>query len=293
MTDRSAGSYRDPQAFRMALEDRLLLRSREAGIDLERLRRRVIFERIVSRLHVADPGQWVLKGGMALEVRLRDEARVTKDVDFGLRADGISEEQLRERLIDAVGGARAEDWFALAVGPAKQLAEDQGGQPTWRMKIRAELAGKPFGSMQLDVSPRTRELDATEFLPLPNTLSFAGITTPSVEVIDVHRHAAEKFHAMCRDFGDRDNTRVRDLVDLVILIEHELLESPLLANSVRSVWQERDAMRPQASLPSMPRSWEDSYERLAVEHALATTSLVAAEAKAAALWSQMLDIEGA
>lgn len=47
-------------------------------------------------LHYADlpsddiserPGQWVLIGGMALEVRLRDEARLTKDVDLGFRCD--------------------------------------------------------------------------------------------------------------------------------------------------------------------------------------------------------------
>lgn len=69
----------------MALEQRLLTRSNESAISLDRLRRRVIFERIVARLHAADPGLWVLKGGMALEVRLGDGARLTKDIDLGLR----------------------------------------------------------------------------------------------------------------------------------------------------------------------------------------------------------------
>jgi hypothetical protein len=49
----------------MALEDRLLARSNETGVSLDRLRRRVVFERVVARLHAAEPGRWVLKGGMA------------------------------------------------------------------------------------------------------------------------------------------------------------------------------------------------------------------------------------
>jgi len=60
-------SYETPQALRMALEHRLLARSEATGIALDRLRRRVAFERVVARLQVAEPGRWVLKGGMALE----------------------------------------------------------------------------------------------------------------------------------------------------------------------------------------------------------------------------------
>lgn len=54
--------YETPGALRTALEQRLLNRSGETGMSIDPLRRRVIFERIVARLHVADPGRWVLKG---------------------------------------------------------------------------------------------------------------------------------------------------------------------------------------------------------------------------------------
>ena len=62
-------------------------------------------------------------------------------------------------------------------------------------------------------------------MALPNSLAFAGIDAPSIEILDVNRHGAEKYHAMLKDFGDRENTRVRDLLDLVILVEHELLDA--------------------------------------------------------------------
>ena len=74
----------------MALERRLLVRSEQTGIGLDRLRRRVLLERILVRLVAAEPGMWVLKGGMALEVRLHDAARLSKDIDLGLRVDRVT-----------------------------------------------------------------------------------------------------------------------------------------------------------------------------------------------------------
>lgn len=61
--------YRSPAALRTALEARLLAESREKGVNLDRLRRQTVFERMLVRLDVAGPGIWVLKGGTALEIR--------------------------------------------------------------------------------------------------------------------------------------------------------------------------------------------------------------------------------
>ncbi len=139
------------------------------------------------------------------------------------------------------------------------------------MKVAARLAGKPFGGVQLDVSPRAHELGDTDRVALPNSLDFASIPTPVVEIVDVHRHAAEKLHAMLRDFGDRENTRVRDLVDLVILIEHGMLDPATVAAATRQVFSERDAVEPPpAVLPPLPESWPDRYERLVADHDLET-----------------------
>lgn len=48
--------YQSPQALRTALEHRLLLTSTQTGISLDRLRRRVMFERIIARIQAAEPG---------------------------------------------------------------------------------------------------------------------------------------------------------------------------------------------------------------------------------------------
>lgn len=78
--------YENAIAFRRALEDRLKNIGREQSIPLDRLRRRVTFDRFLARLFESNrPNQqWLLKGGYALEFRFHSVARTTKDIDFSI-----------------------------------------------------------------------------------------------------------------------------------------------------------------------------------------------------------------
>lgn len=285
-------TYDTPFALRVALEQRLQNRSAETGVGLDRLRRRTMFERIVARLDSAEPGQWVLKGGMALEVRLRDRARLTKDIDLGLRDDIKDAAELHARIADALALDRDGDRFVFNAGDATALEADGAGHLTWRIKVSAFLGGRAFGGVQLDISPRAHELARTDRLPLPNLLEFAGVPTPMVEVVDVQRHAAEKFHAMLRDFGDRENSRVRDLVDIVLMDEHDQLDPVFVADAARQVWAERDGTAPPLTLPSLPASWPTRYEAIAADHNMDTATFAAAVRQVERLWAQMFPDQG-
>ena len=281
-------TYDTPQALRTALEARILNESAASGLSPDRLRRRVVFQRIVTRLQRAEPGRWVLKGGMAMEVRLHDAARLTKDLDLGLRETNVDPADLRDRLIEALARDDDGDGFAFAVGVPSRMMQDGGGHPTWRVAVDVQLAGRRFGSIKLDISPRAHELDATDTVAVPNALEFAGFATVAIEIVDVHRHAAEKLHAMLRQFGDRENTRVRDLGDLMLMLNAELLSASRLAEVVTEVWAERDAKRPPTEFPELPASWPPRYERLAHENEIDPRSFSAAAERVAALWRAML-----
>lgn len=277
-------TYATPQAFRVALEQRL--RDRTApGVTLDRLRRRVVFERVVARLTSAEPGEWVVKGGMALEVRLPTGARVTKDLDLGLRRipDGV--DQLHAQLAEALAVDRDGDRFEFQVARPVELTSDGGGWSTLRTAVDATLAGRAFHRLQLDVSPRGHELARTEPVRLPNSLAFAGLPDRTIEIVDVHRHAAEKLHAMQRDFGDRDNSRVRDLVDLVLLLDHGLLDPRHVADAVAAVWLERDQAPPPAELSGLPDSWPPRYDALVRDQDLDVPGFEDARRAVAALWA--------
>src|SRR5579863_224063 len=79
--------YATAAAFRQALDDRLKTEAAETGVALQRLRKRVAFELFLRRLVVVAPDRWVLKGALALELRLQATTRTTKDIDLGRRDD--------------------------------------------------------------------------------------------------------------------------------------------------------------------------------------------------------------
>lgn len=280
-------NYSSPQALRTALEQRIANTAQERNIAVNRLRRRVTFERIVRRLTVAEPGQWVLKGGMALEARLYDRARVTKDIDLGLRDVVTDGEDLRDRVIDALARDPDRDEFVFSTGTIAQLGDDGSGEATWRLTANAQLAGRTFDSIKLDISPRSYELTAVDRLKLPTALAFAGIPPAEIQVIDLARHAAEKFHGMTRTFGSRENTRARDLVDLVLLYENDLLNRDAVRAAAAAVWHERDGTEPPRQLPPLPESWQDRYAKAAADLDLQASSFADGVEVARSFWLTM------
>lgn len=255
--------YKDATALRRALETRLKLESETTGGDLGRLRRRVVFDRLAVRLSVDETTQWILKGGAALEFRLGGRARATKDLDLAVTsgaADGLA---VRDLLIDALTEDPDGDWFSFRIREPVALAVDGGGRGAWRFSVEGWLAGKAFAGIRLDVAARGEELALTEQLVLPGSLSFADIPARSMEAVERRQHFAEKLHALTRDYGDRPNTRIKDLVDLVLLIEDGLQPDKSLVDVVRHVFTIRDTHPCPVDIPDPPPRWQREYPELA------------------------------
>jgi hypothetical protein len=96
---------------------------------------------------------------------------------------------------------------------------------------------------------------------------------------------------MTKDFGERENSRVRDLVDRVILHEQGLLSAGPVAVAVMRVWSERESAAPPADLPQPPRGWDERYGALAAELGLRAQTLSEAAAVITALWAEMFPTE--
>jgi hypothetical protein len=186
------------------------------------------------RLEAGEPAAWVVKGGMVLEWRLGGRARATRDLDLVRRGQAVAGPELRERLVDILAADPEDDRFTFEIGPPQAL--DVG----FRFSLTANLAGKVFASVRLDVAARSDELLATETLQVPGALpDFDRLPPPQVEVASPAQHFAEKLHALTREHGDRPNTRMRDLVDLLLLIELDLVRAPEVLQVVRHVFESR------------------------------------------------------
>jgi hypothetical protein len=60
--------------------------ARDAGVIVRRIHLVIAIDRLLARLLVAAPGQWVVKGGYANQLRRPDDTRFTEDLDLKVDA---------------------------------------------------------------------------------------------------------------------------------------------------------------------------------------------------------------
>lgn len=283
------GRYGDATALRRAIEFRLRQEAAATGTDLARRRRLVVFDRVAARLSADPVAGWVLKGGAAMEFRLRSKARATKDLDLATRPDNepvLDGAAVRDRLIDALSVDADQDGFLFKVSTPVDLKADAAGRGGWRFSVESRLAGRVFATIRIDVVARGEEIALTERLALPNMLEFAGTPPRDIEAVDRRQHFAEKLHALTRDYGDRPNTRVKDLVDLVLLVESGLVADEALSGAVRHVFAIRSTHKVPNELPEPPPQWTQIYPELADGLTATPPRLDAALALVRAFWAE-------
>jgi predicted nucleotidyltransferase component of viral defense system len=272
--------YRTDAALRTALEEHLRQRAHDTGAPLDRLRKEVAHQRLLARLVVVAPtGSWALKGGQALLARLGTQARATKDADATWRAALDHFGDVLEAAVDTDLG----DGFRFeAAAPRPMTAEtDEGGL---RYPILALLDGREFERIQLDVNAVPDDRRPLESVELRDLLDFAGIAPPSIPVIPIAQHLAEKLHAYVRDYGNQSNSRPRDLYDMLVIARSlpvpDFLE---LRAACRATFDLRGAVWP-PTLPSPPASWAATWDSYVRDHDVPWTDLNAASDALAEFW---------
>lgn len=250
--------YQDAAAFRQALEDRLRSRAPGAAARIARDRKRVIFDRFLARLNAVAPDRWLLKGGFALELRLVDRARATKDIDLAWRED---HDDVTDILLDAADHD-AGDFFSFIVQHAGPPDDRLGGSR--RFRIAAALAGRPFDGFVLDVGFGPAPLEGADRLTTRDLLAFAQLQPVTVWAVPLENQVAEKLHAYTRIHpGSRTSTRVKDLVDLVLIAQSFALDAATLRNAIEVTFAGRDTHPAPATLPDPPRQWGTPFAALA------------------------------
>ena len=264
-----ARKYASATAFRIALETRLKKSAMEEGIDLQRVRRQVAFDRLLCRLFTLPDAPWLLKGGYAMELRVK-AARTTRDIDLALKqipslaagweaSAGTVLEMLRE-----AAGTDSRDYFTFLIGEAVQDldAAPYGGA---RFPVEVRLAGRTFAKFHLDVSTGDVLCEPYPLLPSRDWLGFAGVGAVPFPSISSEEQFAEKVHAYTMPREGRENSRVRDLVDLVLLIEQSSLDVVRLRTAIHETFQRRKNHPVPHALAPPPSSWSGPFSEMAQE----------------------------
>lgn len=264
MTDKPR-RYADARAFRRALEDRLKQKSKAEGLDLQRLMREVAFDRLLARLFVQESAPWVLKGGYALELRIK-EARATKDIDLALRQalgrdSGLS---LDTAIFEELAKAAAHDlsdFFTFEIGEAMQ---DLPGAPYGgaRYPVESRLDDRTFVKFHMDVGAGDALLTPLDVTQGHDWLEFAGIPSPRFTTISQEQHFAEKVHAYTLP-RDTPNSRSRDLVDMLLLIASGKMNRAKVQEALDATFQRRKSHPLPAALEAPPKEWAEPYAQMA------------------------------
>ena len=93
---------------------------------------------------------------------------------------------------------------------------------------------------------------------------FAGLPRPTFLMISREQQFAEKLHAYTRPRGDRDNSRVKDLVDLVLLMRTQM-EQHRLRENIERTFARRATHDLPATLAPPPESWRPRFGELAAQ----------------------------
>jgi len=206
----------------------------------------------------------VLKGGLALQLRLGMEARTTKDIDLLFLAAGRDAYKL---LLEA-GALDIGDWFRFQIAPRGEL---MGG--SYRFQVRSLLDDRLFEQFHLDVGVGDPLFEPPEVMMMPDVLAFADIPPLNFRCYPVSQHLAEKVHAYTLPRKSGPSSRVKDLVDILLLARAVVPDNQTLHQTMHMIFDTRQTHAIPEQLPKPPSSWAIPFRRLARETGLPFTSL--------------------
>jgi hypothetical protein len=253
------------------LEERLKRASLTDQVDPNRLRRQVSFDRLLARLFREESAPWVLKGGYALELRFK-AARSTVDIDLTVQrvaaSAGGDQNQIVREMLQSAADISLGDWFEFVVGPASMdlTAAPYGGA---RYPVEARMDERIFARFHLDAGVGDVVMRPLETIVCRDWLGFAGIESSRVIMIAREQQFAEKIHAYTLP-RNAANSRVKDLVDLALLIGSGRLDKQLIMEALRLTFERRGTHDLPASLVPPPADWQVPFHALAEECGLPT-----------------------
>jgi predicted nucleotidyltransferase component of viral defense system len=252
--------------FRKSLEARLQTHAVKTGEDVQRLRRKIAFDRFLARIFHQDTSNFCLKGGYAMELRIA-HARATKDIDLTcIRRAKNEDEPLSELIwsdLQALAEIDLNDYFAYQIGKAQIDLENApyGGA---RYLVTCLMHGKIFTRFLLDVGADFL-FDQVESIRGVNWLEFCGISAPTIHMISIEQQFAEKLHAYTLPRGGRVNSRTKDLIDMVLLLNMRPLKLAEMRRTIDKVFEKRATHPLPQKLEHPPVEWQTQFLIMAAE----------------------------
>lgn len=211
--------------------------------------------------------QFTIKGGVALELRLKDRARATKDIDLILH-DSVADlagalERAIEPVLGALPGAEHSTYQGFEFRRKKEPLTLENG--TVNVELAVTYRGGAWTSISVDLAraePGESEIELLDAVQFEDAL---GVTGPArLPCLPLRYHIAQKIHGMTLPpRAGKRNERFRDLIDLM-LIEEMVSDYSGLREACEQVFKTRNQHEWPPPL-DLPDHWREGYAKLAKE----------------------------
>lgn len=174
--------------------------------------------------------------------------------------------------------------FLIAAARTELLGAPGGGA---RFPVEARMAGRVFGNFHIDVGIGDALHGTLERLQGEDLLAFAGIRPAEVLAIPAAQQFAEKVHAYTFPWTDRINTRSRDLVDMLLLIEAGNITPEEANGAIKATFRRRQTHGIPTVLPDPPANWADEFAAMVMETQIEAATLTRASETLRRFWADV------
>lgn len=220
---------------------RLLNVAKVQSVDFNQVLVRFALERILYRMSQSEHAdRFLLKGALLFTLWYDMPHRATRDAD--LLGFGASDLASVAQTFRNIAGIAVDD--GIVFDPASVVAEEirkDAGYAGARILIDAELA-RARCKTQIDIGFG----DAVTPGPVDSTypVLLADLPAPRLRTYPVYTVIAEKLHAIA--LLGMANSRMKDYLDLSVLLERETLDAATLAQAIAATFLRRGMKLPDA-----------------------------------------------
>jgi predicted nucleotidyltransferase component of viral defense system len=243
---------------------RLLNVAKAQGADFNQVLVRFALERILYRLSQSEHAdRFLLKGALLFTLWYDMPHRATRDAN--LLGFGASDLESVARTFRDIASVAVDD--GIVFDPNSVVAEEirkDAGYAGARILISGELA-KARCKTQIDIG--FGDAVTPEPIEAIYPVLLGDLPAPRLRTYPVYTVVAEKLHAIA--LLGMTNSRVKDYLDLAVLLARETLDIDLLAQAIKATFERRGMVVPTA----LPVGLTDEFAHDASRQALWSTFL--------------------
>ncbi|MGJ7544535.1 nucleotidyl transferase AbiEii/AbiGii toxin family protein [Variovorax sp. LT1R16] len=242
-----------------SIRARLLKVAKAQGVDFNQVLVRFALERMLYRLsQSAHADRFVLKGALLFTLWYDMPHRATRDAD--LLGFGPSDLASVAQTFREIAGVAVED--GITFDPASVTVEEirkDAGYAGARVLMDADIA-RARCKTQIDVGFG----DAVTPEPIDATypVLLTDLPTPRLRAYPVYTVVSEKLHAIA--VLGMTNSRLKDYLDLSVLLEREALDADTLARAIAATFIRRGMAVPGSSLLGLTDEFANDPSRQAL-----------------------------